>query len=68
MRHGVVVLPGVSFAPNGQCNDRLRIPFTAPVRDLTDAVQALAEAWSSYRHSGAESACSRHHLLGANWP
>ena len=68
MRHGVVVLPGVSFAPNGQCNDRLRIPFTAPARDLTDAVQALAEAWSSYRHSGAEAACSRHHLLDERAP
>jgi DNA-binding transcriptional MocR family regulator len=64
MRHGVVVLPGVSFAPNGQCDDRLRIPFTAPVRDLTDAVRALAQAWSYYRHGGAEAAWSRNHLLG----
>jgi DNA-binding transcriptional MocR family regulator len=64
MRHGVVVLPGVSFAPDGQYGDRLRIPFTAPTNDLTDAVRALAAAWSSYRHGGAEAAYSPDQPLG----
>jgi DNA-binding transcriptional MocR family regulator len=49
MRHGVVVLPGISFAPGGECNDRLRIPFTAPERDLSDAARILAHAWHAYR-------------------
>lgn len=53
MRDGAVVLPGISFAPDGGCDDRLRIPFTAPERDLTDAVRALAQAWSGYRRGGA---------------
>ncbi|RJL32863.1 PLP-dependent aminotransferase family protein [Bailinhaonella thermotolerans] len=48
LRHGVAVLPGVHFDPNGGSQDALRVPFVYPKADLSDAVRRLARAWSSY--------------------
>lgn len=44
-RHGVLLAPGPSFAPEGGLDRYLRLPFTVPVRDLEEAVRRIAAAW-----------------------
>ncbi|GAA3436730.1 PLP-dependent aminotransferase family protein [Kutzneria kofuensis] len=48
LRHGVAVLPGTAL---GGGNSFLRIPFTAPVSELSLAMQRVAAAWRDYRPS-----------------
>ncbi len=51
-RHGVLLAPGPAFAPEGGLDRYLRIPFTAPVPDLEEAVRRIAAAWSELGRSG----------------
>jgi DNA-binding transcriptional MocR family regulator len=44
-RHGVLLAPGPSFAPEGGLDRYLRFPFTAAVPDLEEAVRRVAAAW-----------------------
>ena len=44
-RRGVVVAPGPVFAVEGGLDRFVRIPWTAPPEDLTEAVRRLAGAW-----------------------
>jgi DNA-binding transcriptional MocR family regulator len=48
LRHGVAVLPGSGLDPSGQGRDHLRIHFSAPPGELTEAVLRLAKAWHAY--------------------
>jgi DNA-binding transcriptional MocR family regulator len=45
-RHGVLLAPGPSFAPEGGLDRWLRIPFTASPEQLTEAVRRIALAWA----------------------
>jgi DNA-binding transcriptional MocR family regulator len=44
LRHGVRVAPGARFGPDGGYEGRLRLPFTLPPDQLTEAVRRLAAA------------------------
>jgi DNA-binding transcriptional MocR family regulator len=55
-RHGVLLAPGPSFAPEGGLDRYLRLPYTVPVRDLEDAVRRIAAAWAVVSRSGPHSA------------
>lgn len=52
LAHGVRVVPGPVFAVDGGLEDHLRLPFTAPPRDLTRAVDALTLAWAALGSGG----------------
>jgi DNA-binding transcriptional MocR family regulator len=41
------VTPGSRFAADGTLESWIRLPFTRPVEDLTQAVELLAEAWAA---------------------
>ena len=45
-RHGVLLAPGPSFAPEGGLDRYLRLPYTVPVHDLEEAVRRIAAAWA----------------------
>ncbi|GAB2983943.1 MocR-like transcription factor YczR [Nocardioides montaniterrae] len=45
-RHGVLLAPGPSFAPEGGLDRWVRIPFAVPVEQLTEAVRRIAAAWA----------------------
>ncbi len=50
-RHGVLLAPGGSFAPDGGLERFVRLPYTRPEEELTEAVQRLAGAWQdAQRH------------------
>lgn len=49
LRHGVAVLTGSGLDPSGLSRDHLRIHFSAPVGELTEAVRRLAQAWHAYQ-------------------
>ncbi len=51
-RHGVLLAPGPSFAPEGGLDRYLRLPYTVPVHDLEEAVRRIAAAWAVVRRSG----------------
>ena len=51
-RHGVLLAPGPSFAPEGGLDRYLRLPYTVPVRDLEEAVRRIAAAWRVVSASG----------------
>jgi DNA-binding transcriptional MocR family regulator len=53
LRHGVAVLPGAALDATGGSTDRLRLPFTTPVDQLSDAMRRIAAAWHDYRPSAA---------------
>jgi DNA-binding transcriptional MocR family regulator len=44
-RHGVLLAPGPSFAPEGGLDRYLRLPYTVPAHDLQEAVRRIAAAW-----------------------
>jgi DNA-binding transcriptional MocR family regulator len=44
-RHGVLLAPGPSFAPEGGLDRYLRLPYTVPAHDLEEAVRRIAAAW-----------------------
>jgi DNA-binding transcriptional MocR family regulator len=48
LRHAVAILPGSAL---GGSDSYLRIPFTAPVSQLTEGVRRIAAAWRDYRPS-----------------
>ncbi|GAB3493383.1 PLP-dependent aminotransferase family protein [Amycolatopsis cihanbeyliensis] len=52
LRHGVTVLPGTALDATGGSTEYLRIPFTAPVAELTESVRRLALAWPAYQRTG----------------
>ncbi|MGZ4501863.1 MAG: MocR-like transcription factor YczR [Nocardioidaceae bacterium] len=53
-RHGVLLAPGGSFAPEGGLERFVRIPYTRSAEELTDAVDRLALAWQdAQRHRTA---------------
>ena len=45
-RHGVLIAPGPSFAPEGGLDRFVRFPFAAPTSVLLDAVRRVADAWA----------------------
>ncbi len=55
-RHGVLLAPGPSFAPEGGLDRYLRLPYTVPVRDMEEAVRRIAAAWAVVSRSGPGSA------------
>lgn len=52
-RHGVLLAPGPSFAPEGGLDRYLRLPYTVPRPDLEEAVRRIAAAWKVVNASGA---------------
>lgn len=55
-RHGVIIAPGPVFAAEGGLDSYVRIPWTRPVDELTEAVRRIADAWSVVRDQPARSA------------
>lgn len=54
-RRGVILAPGPAFAVDGGLDRFVRIPWTRPVDELTEAVRILGESWaavSSRRSTG----------------
>nr|WP_228046541.1 PLP-dependent aminotransferase family protein [Saccharopolyspora sp. HNM0983] len=52
-QHGVRIAPGPRFGVRGGFEDRVRLPFTAPVPDVGDAVGRLAAADAAVRGRAA---------------
>ena len=48
-RHGVLLAPGGSFAPDGSLERFVRVPYTHDEDVLTDAVTRLRAAWADAR-------------------
>ncbi len=48
-RRGVIIAPGPVFAAEGGLDTFVRIPWTKPADQLTDAVRRIADAWSVVR-------------------
>ena len=51
LRHGVLILPGTSFSPNGEWQSWLRLPFVLEARRLKIGIERLAKAWDEYASS-----------------
>lgn len=45
-RHGVLLAPGPSFAPEGGLDRYLRIPYAIAAPQLVEAVDRIADAWT----------------------
>lgn len=45
--HDVHLAPGPAFAPAGGLDRFLRLPYTRPADELTEAVRRLADAWAT---------------------
>jgi DNA-binding transcriptional MocR family regulator len=48
-RRGVIIAPGPVFAAEGGLDSFVRIPWTRPVEELTEAVRRVGEAWAAVR-------------------
>ncbi|MBM9459231.1 PLP-dependent aminotransferase family protein [Nocardioides sp. zg-536] len=48
-RHGVLLAPGPSFAPDGGLDRYLRLPYAVAADDLRTAVDRIAAAWAVVR-------------------
>jgi DNA-binding transcriptional MocR family regulator len=48
LRHGVAVVPGSLASPDGDCADRLRIPYVLEGGPMREGIERLARAWDSY--------------------
>jgi DNA-binding transcriptional MocR family regulator len=48
-RRGVIIAPGPVFAAEGGLDSFVRIPWTRPVDELTEAVSRIADAWAVVR-------------------
>ncbi|KQW53643.1 GntR family transcriptional regulator [Nocardioides sp. Root1257] len=48
-RRGVIIAPGPVFAAEGGLDRFVRIPWTRPANELTDAVRRIADAWAVVR-------------------
>jgi hypothetical protein len=47
----------------GGAKDRLRIPFTAPDGEITEAITRVAEAWTAYLTMANHSPASVHAIV-----
>lgn len=45
-RHGVLLAPGPSFAPEGGLDRYVRLPYAIAAADLVEAVDRIADAWA----------------------
>ncbi|MBM7519457.1 MocR-like transcription factor YczR [Nocardioides nitrophenolicus] len=45
-RHGVLLAPGPSFAPEGGLDRYVRLPYAVAAPDLVEAVRRIADAWA----------------------
>ncbi|TWG97366.1 DNA-binding transcriptional MocR family regulator [Nocardioides sp. J9] len=45
-RHGVLLAPGPSFAPEGGLDRYVRLPYAAATSELVEAVDRIAAAWA----------------------
>lgn len=45
-RHGVLLAPGPSFAPEGGLDRFVRLPYALPAEQLVTAVERIADAWA----------------------
>lgn len=48
-RHGVLLAPGPSFAPEGGLDRYLRLPYALAAPQLVEAVDRIADAWAVVR-------------------
>ncbi len=51
-RHGVLLAPGPSFAPEGGLDRYVRLPFAVAASDLVEAVRRIADAWAVVSETG----------------
>jgi DNA-binding transcriptional MocR family regulator len=52
-RRGVIIAPGPVFAAEGGLDSFVRIPWTRPADELTEAVRRIADAWAVVRSQPA---------------
>jgi DNA-binding transcriptional MocR family regulator len=64
-RAGVFVAPGPAFAAEGGLDRFVRIPWTRPADELTEAVRRLAGAWESVASRSAPGAARRQRVMVA---
>ncbi|WP_435771543.1 PLP-dependent aminotransferase family protein [Nocardioides sp. SYSU DS0651] len=64
-RHGVLLAPGPSFAPEGGLDRYVRIPYTVPAPQLRDAVRRLAAAWAAVTSDDGAPAARRRRAGGS---
>ena len=55
-RMGLEIPPGPRFGVDGTLERFIRVPYTLPEEQLTEAVELLARAWRSVTGAGAVSA------------
>lgn len=58
-RHGVLLAPGPSFAPEGGLDRYLRLPYAAPASELVEAVTRIAAAWAVVERSATPRSTKR---------
>ncbi len=63
LRHGVAVLPGTALDAAGGSTDRLRVPFTAPQKEIGDAIGRLALAWDAYQRADGPAPAAVHAIV-----
>lgn len=52
--HGVLLVAGPNFAPEGGLDRFVRLPYSAPAAVVTEAIAHVARAWSQTTTSGAK--------------
>ncbi|TNM42809.1 PLP-dependent aminotransferase family protein [Nocardioides albidus] len=55
-RHGVLLAPGPSFAPEGGLDRYVRLPYAIAAPQLVEAVRRIADAWAVVTAGGSRSA------------
>ncbi|MEO1061922.1 MAG: PLP-dependent aminotransferase family protein [Actinomycetota bacterium] len=55
-RYGVAVGSGREFSSSFVDDEHIRIPFTAPIHALEEAIARLATAWAAFRHRPEQAA------------
>lgn len=58
-RHGVLLAPGPSFAPEGGLDRYLRIPYAVDAPQLVEAVTRIAAAWAVVERTAAPRSTKR---------
>lgn len=58
-RHGVLLAPGPSFAPEGGLDRYLRIPYAIDAQQLVEAVTRIAAAWAVVERTAAPRSTKR---------
>ena len=51
-RHGVLLAPGPSFAPEGGLDRYVRLPYAISAPQLVEAVDRIADAWAVVTSGG----------------